>query len=307
MSPQTLAIIGTIFPERGERARALGIWSGTSGLALVLEPLIGGMLASRWGWQSIFWLNVPLGAAAIVLGTRTIPAPATSRSHGIDVLGQLLAIAVLVGLSFAIVNAGGSAWLSAPVLVPLCAAAAVPALVYTERRSAEPMLPPPVRARHTGTVAGRGPAERLLSRLVAGLARSRDVAAALGVRITVEYKPGTLIGDCEAALMLAVDVPGTGVLLDTGHAHAAGEDPADVIKRLGELLWHIHLGDAKAGAEDDDLPLGQVPSAAPMVAALADTGFAGVASFDLYGAACSAGWTGAGTVAASLDHLNGLL
>jgi DHA2 family methylenomycin A resistance protein-like MFS transporter len=143
MSPQTLAIIGTIFPERGERARALGIWSGTSGLALVLGPLIGGMLASRWGWQSIFWLNVPLGVAAVVLGARTIPAPATSGSRGVDIPGQLLAVAVLVGLSFAIVDAGGSAWLSAPVLVPLAVAAvAVPALVYTERRSAEPMLPP---------------------------------------------------------------------------------------------------------------------------------------------------------------------
>jgi sugar phosphate isomerase/epimerase len=143
--------------------------------------------------------------------------------------------------------------------------------------------------------------------LVTGLRQARDVAAALGVRVAVEYKPGTLIPDCETALMLAADVPGTGVLLDTGHAHAAGEDPAGVIKRLGELLWHVHLGDAKPGAEDDDLPLGQVHDAAPMVAALSDTGFGGVASFDLYGAACSAGWTGAGAVTASIDHLNGLL
>jgi sugar phosphate isomerase/epimerase len=143
--------------------------------------------------------------------------------------------------------------------------------------------------------------------LVTGLKQARDVAAALGVRVAVEYKPGTLIPDCETALMLATDVPGTGVLLDTGHAHAAGEDPAEVIGRLGNLLWHVHLGDAKTGAEDDDLPLGQVHDAAPLMAALAGASFAGVASFDLYGAACSGGWTGAGAVAASLRHLNGLL
>lgn len=145
------------------------------------------------------------------------------------------------------------------------------------------------------------------SALVTGLKQARDVATALGVRIAVEYKPGTLVPDCKAALALAAEVPGTGVLLDTGHAHAAGEDPADVIKRLGALLWHVHLGDAKLGAEDDDLPLGQVHDAAPMVAALASAGFAGVASFDLYGAACSSGWSGASAVTASLNHLNGLL
>lgn len=143
--------------------------------------------------------------------------------------------------------------------------------------------------------------------LVAGLRQARDVAAALGVRVAVEYKPGTLVPDCGTALGLAADVAGTGVLLDTGHAYAAGEDPAEVIQRLGRLLWHVHLGDAKPGAEDDDLPLGQVHDAAPMMAALAGAGFAGVASFDLYGAACSGGWTGADAVAASLGHLNGLL
>src|SRR5205823_1276969 len=51
MSPQTLAILGVAFPERRDRARALGIWSGVSGLALVLGPVAGGALAGRWGWQ----------------------------------------------------------------------------------------------------------------------------------------------------------------------------------------------------------------------------------------------------------------
>src|SRR5689334_16834464 len=84
MSPQTLAIIGAAYPDRRERAHALGIWSGTSGLALVLGPVLGGVLADRWGWQSIFWINLPLGLAALVLGAIAIRNPATGTARPID-------------------------------------------------------------------------------------------------------------------------------------------------------------------------------------------------------------------------------
>jgi sugar phosphate isomerase/epimerase len=74
------------------------------------------------------------------------------------------------------------------------------------------------------------------------------------------------------------------VLLDTGHAFAAGEDPAAVVRRLGELLLHVHLGDARPGGGDDDLPCGRLNDFSSFVDALDQTGFVGSASFDLYGA-----------------------
>ncbi|MGA8113816.1 MAG: sugar phosphate isomerase/epimerase family protein [Actinocatenispora sp.] len=142
---------------------------------------------------------------------------------------------------------------------------------------------------------------------VAGVRQIRDVADTAGVRIALEYKPGTLLPDAEAAVALMEEAPGTGVLLDVGHSYAAGEDPAAVVRQLNDRLWHVHLGDATTGAADDDLPLGQVHDAGPVITALDEIGFTGVAAFDLYGAACSEQWTGHGAVRESLNHIEGSL
>ncbi|HEU4674589.1 MAG TPA: sugar phosphate isomerase/epimerase family protein [Motilibacteraceae bacterium] len=141
--------------------------------------------------------------------------------------------------------------------------------------------------------------------LVDTLARARDAASAHDVWLDVEYKPGTVVPDCTAALHLAGDVPGTGVLLDTGHAWALGEDPAESVRRLGPLLTGVHLGDANPGRSDDDLPLGRVHDVAALVRALDETGYAGTAAFDLYGAVSEAGQSGESAVAESLAALRG--
>ncbi|MBC7372953.1 MAG: TIM barrel protein [Frankiales bacterium] len=131
----------------------------------------------------------------------------------------------------------------------------------------------------------------------------RCVAAAGDVRLALEYKPDTVVPDAAAALTLCAQVPGLGVLLDTGHAFAVGEDPAEVVGRLGELLLHCHLGDAGPGGGDDDLPCGRLHDLGPFVRALDDAGFAGIASFDLYGAVSSGLMTGEQAVRESRDHL----
>ena len=154
-----------------------------------------------------------------------------------------------------------------------------------------------------GLWPGADPAGASWARLVAGLRQVRDAAAGHGVRVAVEYKPGTVVSSAEDAIRLAADVPGTGVLLDTGHAWAGGEDPAECVRRLGELLWHVHLGDAADGAPDDDLPLGRVHDVGPLLAALAETGYAGAASLDLYGAVSAGLCTGAQAGAESLRAL----
>ena len=132
---------------------------------------------------------------------------------------------------------------------------------------------------------------------------SRCVDAAGDVRLALEYKPGTAVATAADAMALCAQVPGLGVLLDTGHAYAAGEDPAEVVDRLGDLLLHCHLGDAPPGGDDDDLPCGRLHDFTSFVASLDASGFAGSASFDLYGAVSSGAMTGAQAVRESRDHV----
>jgi sugar phosphate isomerase/epimerase len=131
----------------------------------------------------------------------------------------------------------------------------------------------------------------------------RCVEAAGDVRLAVEYKPGTAVATAAQALALCAQAPGLGVLLDTGHAYAVGEDPAEVVDRLGDLLLHCHLGDAPLGGDDDDLPCGRLHDFTAFVAALDASAYAGSASFDLYGAVSSGAVTGAQAVRESRDHV----
>lgn len=131
----------------------------------------------------------------------------------------------------------------------------------------------------------------------------RCVQAAGDVRIALEYKPGTSVADAATTIDLCAEVDGLGVLLDTGHAFAADEDPAEVVDRLGDLLLHVHLGDAALGGSDDDLPCGRVHDFGAVVSALDASPYGGVASFDLYGAISSGGTTALQAVRESRDHV----
>lgn len=129
------------------------------------------------------------------------------------------------------------------------------------------------------------------------------VAAAGDVRIALEPKPGTAVQTAVEAFALCAAVPGLGVLVDTGHCYAVEEDPAEVVALLGDRLLHVHLGDASPGGGDDDLPCGRLHDLGPFVRALDASGFAGVASFDLYGAVSSGEVTAAEAVRESRDHV----
>src|SRR4051812_45356380 len=107
--PGTMSILATAFPGERERARAIGVWSGTSGLALLLGPPVGGLLVKYAGWPSIFYLNLPLGLVAIVLALRVFP-DSGERRGGADLPGQVLAVIALTTLTYALIEGNRHGW-----------------------------------------------------------------------------------------------------------------------------------------------------------------------------------------------------
>src|SRR5262245_38946848 len=94
--PASLALLGATFPE-GERARAIGAWAGYSALAIAVGPMLGGFLTDHASWRAIFFLNVPLAAAAIWLALGGVPDSHSEHPPGLDWLGTTLATAGLGG------------------------------------------------------------------------------------------------------------------------------------------------------------------------------------------------------------------
>ncbi|MGI8722819.1 MAG: MFS transporter [Geodermatophilaceae bacterium] len=141
VQPATLAIITNIFPA-GERAKAIGVWAGTSGLAIAVGPLAGGFLLEHFWWGSVFLLNVPVAVAGFVLSLLLIPESRDPSPGRIDVPGVLLSIAALGLLVFGLIRGGeGDGWVRLSVLGPTLGGLLLLALfVYTQRRSATPAL-----------------------------------------------------------------------------------------------------------------------------------------------------------------------
>jgi EmrB/QacA subfamily drug resistance transporter len=141
LNPVALSIITNTITDRRERARALGIWGAVFGLSLALGPVIGGVLVSSIGWRAIFWINVPVGIAAIVLTQCFVAESRAPRARRFDPPGQGLVIVMLATLTYALIEGPHRGWGSA-LIVSLFAlsAAAAAALIMVERRREEPLL-----------------------------------------------------------------------------------------------------------------------------------------------------------------------
>jgi MFS family permease len=132
-----------MFSEGAERNKALGIWGGIGAMAATVGLLAGGLLTRYAGWQYIFYLNVPIGAAALLLARRVVPE---SRLHGIrrryDPLGAVSVTGALVALVYAISQAPDVGWTAPRTLALLAAAAALLAgFLVLETRAVAPLLP----------------------------------------------------------------------------------------------------------------------------------------------------------------------
>jgi MFS family permease len=157
MLPTTLAVITGTYTEPAERARAITVWGGVGGLALVAGPLGGGLLTSVFGWRSIFLGNVPFGLATLALTVRYVREAPRRPGGALDVPGQIAGTVALGALAAGLIGGGAGRW-PAPAtfgLLALAVAAAV-TFVAVERLSRHPMLPLAMfrRGAFTASVAG---------------------------------------------------------------------------------------------------------------------------------------------------------
>lgn len=140
--PTSLAIIRNLYEEPIVRAKAIGIWAGLGGLALAVGPLIGGWLTETSGWQSIFWINVPIGVIIFAILFAFKGETTHNRNRSLDLPGQLLFIAAIGTLTYALIEGQSLGWQSASILG--CFGAFVillTAFLLREARAREPLLP----------------------------------------------------------------------------------------------------------------------------------------------------------------------
>jgi EmrB/QacA subfamily drug resistance transporter len=144
LAPATLTILTSTFAEGPARAKALGVWSAVSAAGASAGALFGGILTDFLSWRWILFVNVPVGAVALVAARRDLPESRAEMVHRhLDLAGAVTVTAGLVALVFALVRTETYSWGSAQVLVPLVAAVALIAvfLFLQARVSKAPLVP----------------------------------------------------------------------------------------------------------------------------------------------------------------------
>jgi EmrB/QacA subfamily drug resistance transporter len=141
LNPVAMSIIRNVFEDPRERARAIGMWGAVFGLSMAMGPVLGGALVDSFSWRAVFFVNVPIGLVAIVLTAAFVPESRAPRPRRLDPVGQLLVIVALATLTYAIIEAPRSGWLSSEILgLFACSAASLAALIVYELHRFEPLL-----------------------------------------------------------------------------------------------------------------------------------------------------------------------
>jgi EmrB/QacA subfamily drug resistance transporter len=139
--PTTLSIITNVFPERGARAKAIGVWGAVTGLAVALGPIVGGGLLEIFSWQSTFLVKLPVALAALLLVLVFVPTSRDETRPGLDLPGLALSTLAVGLLVFTIIEAPKAGWDSARSLGGFAGSALLlTAFVAWERRTSHPML-----------------------------------------------------------------------------------------------------------------------------------------------------------------------
>ncbi|MTD55852.1 MFS transporter [Amycolatopsis pithecellobii] len=293
LNPVAMAIVTNTFVDPRERARAIGWWGGVAGISMTTGPILGGALVETIGWRAIFWVNVPIGLAALVLATRFVPESRAARPRRVDPVGQLLVITLLGSVTYAVIEApsGGRA----PLAGAAVAVVALVGLLIYEPRRAEPLIELRLfrRASFTGAMitavcafAALGgflfattlyfQGERGFSALEAGvhmvpMAAMGLVSSPLSGRLLAGYGPRLPL------LVAGAGLTAAGILLAAAHAESS-----DVLIYPAFVLFGIGFGFVNAPITNtavSGLPRDQAGVAAAIVAAGRQVGSAlGVAT-----------------------------
>lgn len=141
LSPVALAIVVNTITDPKERARAIGIWAAVFGLSMATGPSLGGALIAGFGWRSVFWVNVPVIAAAILLTIKFVPDSRATSPRRLDGLGQVLLTAVVGGAVALLIEGPRVGWGSTTALVGYAlVSAALAAFIRVENQRPEPLL-----------------------------------------------------------------------------------------------------------------------------------------------------------------------
>jgi EmrB/QacA subfamily drug resistance transporter len=139
--PGSLAIIGASFTEES-RGKAIGTWSGFSGITTAIGPVLGGYLVDTISWRAAFFLNVPLAIVVILVSLRHVPESRDPDARELDILGAVLATAGLGGIVYGLIESSRHGFGSVQVILSLLfGALALVAFVARERSAREPMMP----------------------------------------------------------------------------------------------------------------------------------------------------------------------
>lgn len=139
--PATLSILTNVFRNPSERARAIAVWAGFSGLGVAIGPMTGGFLLEHYSWHSVFWVNIPVGATALLLGAFFVPTSRDPRRSKLDPLGAVLSFVGLGSLLYGIIEGPSNGWTDPIVLAAFGAAViALGGFVAWELHTPTPML-----------------------------------------------------------------------------------------------------------------------------------------------------------------------
>jgi len=141
LTPTSLSIVANLYRDPIERARAIGIWGVASGVGLGAGPIVGGAVSDWMGWRAVFVLNAVVGLVALAIAVRVVPRSRSEVARGLDVRGQVLSVALLASLTYALIEAPRYGW-GSPRIALLLAAAVVLTAVFAvvELRVREPLI-----------------------------------------------------------------------------------------------------------------------------------------------------------------------
>lgn len=141
LAPGSLSVLAAAFQEPRERARAIGIWAGVSGLGLAIGPFAGGLLVKIGDWPAIFFVNLPIGILVLALSVPKLSESRNPNALHIDLPGQILVTGGLICLVMALIEGSSAGWTSLLIVGLLIGAAVcILAFLLVEARGREPMI-----------------------------------------------------------------------------------------------------------------------------------------------------------------------